>query len=99
MLEWIRSNLPVIALGVTLVGAVFVANYRLQMVEEGVKTVSDHRWDSTKHLDPIRDPAREKEIRDSLERLEMKLDRLETRIDRLNRIYSNDWATDGRRPR
>lgn len=95
MVDWIKNNVALIILAASLIGTIAVAQYRLNLLEEGAKSSSDHRHDTIRHLDPIRDPAIHKDLIDRLERLEMKLDRLETRIDRLNRLREIDNGNGG----
>lgn len=98
MINWIRNNAPLASLAGALaiaIATVAVDRYQLSGLVAKQPEIEKHMGDTTRHIDPNRDPNR-------LKRLEERIDKLEEQLDRANRMEfwrnrREQWGGDGQR--
>lgn len=82
MLAWIKENVALFSITATLVICVSTAavnRYQLAGLVAAQPAIQQHIVDSTRHLDPQRDPESTKQMREEIERLRQQVERLERR--------------------
>ena len=82
MITWIRENAwlaSILTGAVIAVSTVAVSRYQLSGLVASQPAVESHIHDTTRHIDPNRDPQSQKALIDRIEKLEERLNRLEGR--------------------
>ena len=82
MINWIRENAAIVSIAGSLVlgvSGVAVARYQLSGLVEKQSEIEQHMHDTTRHLDPNRDPERLKKLEERVEQLERQLRWMERR--------------------
>lgn len=82
MINWIRENAGLASfLGsiIFVISTVAVSYHQLSGLIESQPAIQSHIHDSTRHLDPVRDPEERKRLLDRIEKLEERLNRMESR--------------------
>lgn len=86
MINWLRQNAVILSIAgtaVLLVSHAAVSQYQLSGLVAGQAAVGAHIHDTTKHLDPHRDPEAMRRLTERIDKLEEKLERSERWRERL----------------
>lgn len=100
MITWIRENTGLFSLAASLVlviSTVAVTRYQIAGLMAAQPEIQSHIHDTTRHIDPVRDSQREKQLETRIERLEEQIRRMDQRgWRRQDRETVNDERRTGR---